>query len=128
MTAGHTPAPQGCNDLFAQGLGELIELATDGRLVDAQHARDLCKGTAIEIIGAQDRAVFGGERCQGLVGGLRQALVGSRREWLGFGSAELDAFFGFLVEAYQALRPAVAVDVFLGQNGAQPAFEYPRPV
>ncbi len=45
------------------------------------------------------------------------------RNRLRLGGAELDAFFGFFVETHQALRAAVAVDVFLGQNCAQPALE-----
>ena len=51
----------------------------------------------------------------------RRVSCGQSRR--GIGGAELDSLFGFFVETDQAFGAAVAIDVFLREDGAQPAFE-----
>ncbi len=61
LAAGHAAAHQGRNNLFTQGLGQLIEFAADGGLVDTEHTGNLGQSTAIEVVRTQNHSIFAGE-------------------------------------------------------------------
>jgi len=90
--------------------------------VHTQHASDFSQGASVEIIRRQHHAVFGGERDQSGMGGRFKARIRGRNR-LGLRSGELATVFAFFVETDQALGAAVAIDKFLREDGAKPAFE-----
>lgn len=109
-------------DALADMRDEAIEAAAQGGFVDVELARELGQGALVQIPGREEEAVFGGEFAEGLVDGggetgIGCGCVGFRRR------READAGLDLLFEADTfRIRPA-AVDVVLGEDGAEPTFE-----
>ena len=122
LATAEAAAGQAGQDLFAQRFSQLVELAADGRFMDAQHSGNVGQGTSIQKIRGQDQSIFAGERGQSLVGCGFQLGVG-RCHGLRLGSLKLDSFFILFIKADEALLAAIAIYIFLREHGAQPAFE-----